>query len=186
MTAAFTKQKFKIPTISHKIDQTGNCWLKGYVDGVIEENGGNYGTAEGLANFGTALLTVAGGIAAVRAIAALSVSFEFAFSGPMLALAGFGSNGGGIALTGTITGTQVLLGIGAVSVYRTGNSGEYLDGIQQAMQQFRSNRQFQNWFHKYYKQKYGTSGGGRTNPDMVAADIREAWEMWIELGRPML
>ena len=27
MTAAFTKQKFKIPTIFHKIDQTGNCWF---------------------------------------------------------------------------------------------------------------------------------------------------------------
>jgi|GEM_PF-3484662 len=28
MTAAFTKQKFKIPTIFHKIDQTGNCWIQ--------------------------------------------------------------------------------------------------------------------------------------------------------------
>jgi len=31
MTAAFTKQKFKIPTIFHKIDQTGNCWYL-YID----------------------------------------------------------------------------------------------------------------------------------------------------------
>ncbi len=107
-----------------------NDSLNGYVDGLIETNGGVYGTAQGLADAGTTLLTVAGGMAAVRTIAGLSASFTMPAYGWVL-----GSNGTLVwGMTGTtglsMTGTQVLQAgaAGVVYVYMTREGFEKMKG----------------------------------------------------------
>jgi hypothetical protein len=99
-----------------------NDSLNGYVDGLIEANGGFYGTAQGLADAGTTLLTVAGGMAAVRTIAGLSLRFELVFNRPMLAIAGMSTSGGTVVWPIAVSGTQVLQAgaAGVVYVYMTG------------------------------------------------------------------
>jgi hypothetical protein len=99
-----------------------NDSLNGYVDGLIETNGGVYGTAQGLADAGTTLLTVAGGMAAVRTIAGLSLRFELVFNRPMLAIAGMSTSGGTVVWPIAVSGTQVLQAgaAGVVYVYMTG------------------------------------------------------------------
>jgi hypothetical protein len=62
--------------------------------------------------------------------------------------------------------------------------GGDLTARQQAMDAFRSNRTFSNWFHKVYKQKMGLSGGGVNNPDMSAEDILDAYQEWMTSGKP--
>ncbi|MFN9719706.1 MAG: hypothetical protein ACK58L_13485 [Planctomycetota bacterium] len=143
-----------------------------------------YGTAQVFADVGAGLLTIAGGIAAYRAIASLSVTFATPTFGWIL-----GSNGTMIwGVTGstatTITGAQIIKG--TFTVFMVGKSGDFLKALQNAQREFRQNRDFKNWFHKVYKEKYKITRGGRSNPDMGAEEILEAFEQWIELGRPTL
>jgi RHS repeat-associated protein len=56
--------------------------------------------------------------------------------------------------------------------------------LKEAENELRRNKDFRNWFHREYKGEMGTSVGNRSNPDLDRNMVRDAYEEWIECGKP--
>jgi len=60
-------------------------------------------------------------------------------------------------------------------------SGNQLRQIAQAKQAYQKNKKFREYFHRFYKNKQGMSGGGKNNPDMDWLEVFEALEEFVLL-----
>jgi len=65
-------------------------------------------------------------------------------------------------------------------------AGDVLDRIQEAKRQFQKNKSFRNWAHKEFMEDMKMGGGGRRNPDIPDSMIADAYEEWLQLGKPKL
>ena len=65
-------------------------------------------------------------------------------------------------------------------------TGDALDRLQEAKRQFQTNRDFRNWAHKEFMEDMKMGGGGSRNPDIPNSMIADAYEEWLQLGRPKL
>ncbi len=65
-------------------------------------------------------------------------------------------------------------------------TGDMLDRLQEAKRQFQKNRDFRNWAHKEFMEDMKMAGGGRRNPDIPDSMIADAYDEWLELGKPKL
>jgi RHS repeat-associated protein len=65
-------------------------------------------------------------------------------------------------------------------------AGDTLDRLQEAKRQFQKNSDFRNWAHKEFMEDLKMGGGGRRNPNMPDSMIADAYEEWLQLGRPHL
>ena len=104
--------------------------LDSYVDGLIKENGGFYGTAQVFADIGASALTIAGGISAYRAIASLSMTIVRPTFGWIMGSNGMMMWGVTGTATNTITGAPIataIAGIGSL-VFMTGGGFEKMKG----------------------------------------------------------
>ena len=68
----------------------------------------------------------------------------------------------------------------------TNNGGrEYSEReLKEAENELRRNKDFRNWFHRNYKADVVKPVGDRSNPDLDRDQVREAYEEWIECGKP--
>jgi RHS repeat-associated protein len=68
----------------------------------------------------------------------------------------------------------------------TNNGGrEYSEReLKEAENELRRNKDFRNWFHRNYKADVVRSVGDRSNPDLDREQVRDAFEEWIECGKP--
>ncbi len=64
--------------------------------------------------------------------------------------------------------------------------GNALDRLQEAKRQFQKNRDFRNWAHKDFMEDMKMGGGGRRNPDIPDSMIADAYEEWLQLGKPKM
>lgn len=48
----------------------------------------------------------------------------------------------------------------------------------------KTDKDFRRWFHREYKGDQGVSAGGRSNPDLEAEQVAEAYEEWLASGSP--
>lgn len=65
-------------------------------------------------------------------------------------------------------------------------AGDVLDRLQEAKRQFQKNGDFRNWAHKEFMEDMKMGGGGRRNPDIPDSMIADAYEEWLQLGKPTL
>lgn len=56
--------------------------------------------------------------------------------------------------------------------------------LKEAEQALRRNQDFRRWFHREYKADVGSGVGGRDNPDLDRELVRDAYEEWLNCGRP--
>jgi hypothetical protein len=63
-------------------------------------------------------------------------------------------------------------------------AGDVLDRLQEAKRQFQTNKEFRNWAHKEFMEDMKMGGGGRRNPDIPDSMIADAYDEWLELGKP--
>jgi hypothetical protein len=56
--------------------------------------------------------------------------------------------------------------------------------LKEAEEALRRNQDFRRWFHREYKADVGSGVGGQDNPDLDRELVRDAYEEWLDCGRP--
>lgn len=54
----------------------------------------------------------------------------------------------------------------------------------EAERALKSNQHFRRWFHREYKADQVMRRGSRTNPDLTAEQVRDAYQEWLQAGMP--
>jgi hypothetical protein len=74
--------------------------------------------------------------------------------------------------------------VAAVNATNNGGGEHSERELKEAENELRRNKDFRNWFHRNYKADVVRSVGDRSNPDLDREQVRDAFEEWIECGKP--
>lgn len=130
-------------------------------------------------------LAVAGGLAALPALAEWAGAELLVWQGSSGGLAFAGAGGAGAATT-TIAVSNGTVATAAGLATITALFMEYGDALNTARETFETNPEFKRYFHKVYKPQQKLTGGGKRNPDLALSEILDALIEWIELGMPVV
>jgi hypothetical protein len=121
------------------------------------------------------LLTTTG-IGAVLGVPAMAVSAGLVTAG----LANIGAGFRGLMTTGSGSGSGARGGGEAT----TNSSRAVGREVKEAERALKENQDFRRWFHREYKADQVSPRGGRTNPDLTPEQVRDAYQEWLESGKP--
>lgn len=89
---------------------------------------------------------------------------------------------------GTAQAAAAALAIGAAAAYVTYGIKIKIAGLfstqKEAEKEFRTNPDFREWVHRDFKPSIVGSDGTTTNPDLTPEQIKDAYDEWVDSGKP--
>jgi RHS repeat-associated protein len=96
----------------------------------------------------------------------------------MMRSSGDGGNAAPVGADGTAAEGGEPPGTGAVAPKAVERE------TKEAERALKKNQDFRRWFHREYKADQVSPKGGRNNPDLMPEQVRDAYQEWLESGKP--